>query len=74
MNKEDTKSEKTYTMNEDHVATVKDLRIIGLELRMEIDSKINGISSKINGITIKLGTLIIGCSSILFGLLSYFHK
>ena len=74
MTEEQIKQEISYNINEDHVATVKDLRIMALELRMEIDSRVNGINSKINSITVKLGSLIIGCSSILFGLLSYFQK
>jgi hypothetical protein len=67
MNKEDTKHDKSYSLNEDHVATTKDLRIMGLELRMELEGKINAV-------TFKLGSLIIACSGVLFGLLSYFHK
>lgn len=63
----DIKKEISYNINEDHVATTKDLRIMGLELRMELESKINAV-------TFKLGSLIIACSGILFGLLSYFHK
>lgn len=67
MKPEDAKKEAPYIINEDHVATIKDLRIMGLELRMELESKINAV-------TFKLGSLIIACSGILFGLLSYFQK
>lgn len=67
MNKEESKQEISYNINEDHVATIKDLRIMGLELRMELESKINAV-------TFKLGSLIIACSGVLFGLLSYFQK
>lgn len=67
MTEEQIKKEISYNINEEHVATTKDLRIMGLELRMELEGKINAV-------TFKLGSLIIGCSVVLFGLLSYFHK
>jgi hypothetical protein len=60
--------------NEDHVATQKDLKILGLELESKILNVKMELESKINSITIKLGTLIIASSGILFGLLTYFHK
>lgn len=67
MTEEEIRKEVTYNINEDHLATTKDLRIMGLELRMELEGKINAV-------TFKLGSLIIACSGVLFGLLSYFHK
>lgn len=64
--------------NEDRAATQKDLKILSLELKIEIEQRINSlelkIEQKINSVIYKLGTLIVGCSGILFGLFSYFHK
>ncbi len=53
--------------NEDRVATQKDLKILALELKIEIEQRINSV-------VYKLGGIIVACSGILFGLLSYFHK
>ena len=56
-----------YVRYEDHPATQKDLKILGLELELKIGSIEASLLKK-------LGGLIIACSSILFALLSYFHK
>ena len=53
--------------NDDNLATQKDLKIMALEFKIELEKRINSV-------TLKLGSLIIACSGILFGLLSYFHK
>jgi hypothetical protein len=60
--------------NDDGVATQKDLKILGLEIDGKILNLKIELENKINSITIKLGSLIIASSGILFGLLSYFHK
>ena len=67
------KHDFTYSHDE-HVATQKDLKILGLQIDAKILNLKNELEIKINSVTIKLGMLIISCSSILFGLLSYFHK
>lgn len=67
------KHEFTYS-HEDHVATQKDLKILGLEIESKILNIKIELENKISSITMKLGSLIIATSGILFGLLSYFHK
>lgn len=78
MTKENDDKIKHSYLIEDRVATIKDLRILGLELEqrileIKIDLKIE-IEQKINSVIYKLGSLIIATSTILFALLSYFHK
>jgi hypothetical protein len=60
------KNEFKYS-NDDKIVTQKDLRILSLELKIELEKRINSV-------TVKLGSLIITCSGILFGLLYYFQK
>lgn len=60
--------------NEDRVATEKDLRILALEIDSKLLNLKIELESKINSITLKLGSLIIATSGILFALLTYFHK
>lgn len=67
------KHDLTYT-HEDHVATQKDLKILSLEIETSMLNLKMELENKINAITIKLGSLIIATSGLLFGLLSYFHK
>jgi hypothetical protein len=74
MYSENLEEQDIRTVYNDKLATLKDLRILSLELgqtMLELEQK---VSSKINSMVFILGSLIIGCSSILFGLLQYFHK
>lgn len=84
INEKTEKHDFTYT-HEEHVATQKDIKILGLEidakilnLKIELENKISSVKleleNKINSVTMKLGSLIVTCSGILFALLSYFHK
>ncbi len=66
--------ERLDSICEDHVATEKDLRILGLELKAEILNIKIEFDNKISSIILKLGSLIVACSGVLFGLLSYFQK
>ncbi len=87
------KSEKHVTeftyVNDDKVATQKDLKILSLELKMDFEQKLFNtkmeleqklfstkieLEQKINQVVYKLGALIVASSGILFASLSYFHK
>jgi hypothetical protein len=73
MSPQETNMQETIEKNEfkysgdNNVVTQKDLRILSLELKIELEKRINSV-------TVRLGSLIIACSGILFGLLSYFHR
>jgi hypothetical protein len=60
------KNEFKYS-NDNNLVTQKDLKILSLELKIELEKIINSV-------TVRLGSLIIACSGILFVLLSYFQK
>ncbi len=62
------------TVYNDKLATLKDLRILSLELGQKMLESEQKLLSKINHMVFILCGFVLGCSSILFGLLQYFHK